>query len=128
MTACGSDDEIDTGQNISALYGRWVLQGNVSNGNFVSYENSGTGECYLILEKDGSFNGRFCNQLQGEYSYSQNGEFLITNCISTMIWSTDSVLMFMEEKIGKMEISSFALEGNSLKLYYSKNDYLKFSR
>ena len=128
VLSCGSDDEIDTGQNFNALYGRWVLLGYVSNGNYVDYEDSGTKECYLLLEKDGSYNGRFCNSLKGEYSFNQNGEFFILSCISTMIWSTDSELMFMEEQIGQKKIRSFEIEGNYLKLYYSQNDYLKFSR
>ena len=128
VLSCASDDEIDTGENFRMLYGRWVLLGYVSNGNYVDYEDSGTKECYLLLEEDGSYNGRFCNSLQGEYSFNQNGEFLILSCISTMIWSTDSELMFMEEQIGQKKIRSFEMEGNCLKLYYSKNDYLKFSR
>lgn len=128
VLSCGSDDEIDTGRDFSALYGRWVLQGYVSNGNFVSCEKSGTGDCYLFLEEDGNYHGQFCNRMDGEYSFSREGEFLILSCISTLVWSTDSDLMFMEEQIGKKKIRSFEIEGNSLKLYYSKNDYLKFSR
>lgn len=126
VMSCRSDDEKDIEQNVSALYGRWVLQGYVSKGNFISYENSGAGECYLILEKDGKFNGQFCNQLQGEYSSNKKGEFHILSCFSTQVWSTDSDLMFMEDQI--MIIRSFELEGNDLRLYYSTNDYLKFSR
>lgn len=128
VMSCGSDDEVDTGQNFSALYGRWVLQGYVSNGNFVSYEDRETRDCYLLLEEGGNYYGQICNSLQGEYSFNQNGEFHILSCISTLIWSTDSDLMFMEEQIGEKKIRSFAIEGNSLKLYYSQNDYLKFSR
>lgn len=128
VTSCSSDNEIDTRQNFSMLYGKWVLQGYVSNGDFVSFEKSETGDCYLLLEENGNYNGRFCNSVQGEYSYSQNGEFLIQSCISTMVWATDSDIMFVEEKIGKKEIRSFETDGNSLRLYYSPSDYLRFSR
>ena len=128
VMSCSSDDEIDTGQDLSALYGRWELQGYVSNGKFVSCEKIGARDCYLVLEEDGNYHGQFCNRMDGEYSFSLEGEFLILSCISTQIWSTDSDLMFMEEQIGKMKIKSFAFEGNCLNLYYSPNDYLKFSR
>lgn len=66
--------------------------------------------------------------MDGEYSFSREGEFLILSCISTLVLSTDSDLMFMEEQIGKKKIVSFEVDGNNLKLFYSKNDYLKFSR
>lgn len=128
VMSCGSDDDVDSERDLSTLYGRWVLQGYVSNGNTIFYENRGIRDCYLFLKEDGNFDGQFCNQLQGEYSFNQNGDFLIISCVSTMIWSTDSVLMFMEEQIGKMKISSFALEGDCLNLYFSPKDYLKFTR
>jgi len=128
VESCRSDDETDTGQNFSELYGKWILLGYVSNGTFISYENSGAKECYLILEENRSYNGRFCNSLQGEYSFNQNGEFRFLDGTSTMIWSTDPDLMFMEEQIREGKVRSFEIDGNSLKLYYSPNDYLKFSR
>lgn len=128
VMSCGSDDEPITRQNSSAPYGKWILLGYVSNGNFVSYEDSGTRDCYLQLEEDGSYNARMCNSLQGNYSYSKNGEFRFLDGISTMVWSTDPDLMFMEEQIREDHIRSFEIEGNILKLYYSKNDYLQFSR
>lgn len=126
VMSCGSDDETEKEENYSALYGRWVLLGYVSNGNIVSHENSGTGDCYLILDKDENFNGKFCNWFQGKYSFSRNGEFHILDGITTQIRSTDSNLMFMEEQL--INIRSFEIEGNNLRLYYSTNDYLKFSR
>ena len=126
VMSCGSDDEPVTRQNSSAPYGKWILLGYVSNGNFVSYEDSGTRDCYLQLEEDGSYNARMCNSLQGNYSYSKNGEFRFLDGISTAVLSTDADLMFMEEQIGK--VRSFEIEGNVLRLYYSFDDYLKFSR
>lgn len=128
VMSCGSDDEPVTRQNSSAPYGKWILLGYVSNGNFVSYENSEAMDCYLLLEEDGSYRGQFCNSLQGNYSYSQNGEFRFLDGISTAVLSTDADLMFMEEQIREDHIRSFEIEGNILKLYYSKNDYLQFSR
>ncbi len=125
VMSCGSDDEPVTRQNSSAPYGKWTLLGYVSNGNFVSYENSEAKDCYLLLEEDGSYRGQFCNLLKGEYSFSQNGEFRFLDGISTAVLSTDADLMFMEEQIGK--VRSFEIDGNVLKLYYSLDDYLKFS-
>ena len=121
--SCGSDDETEKEENYSALYGRWALLGYVSNGNFVS---SNYNKSYLSLQEDGIVNGEFCNEFSGKYSFSRNGEFHILDGITTQIWSTDSNLMFMEEQL--INIRSFEIEGNNLRLYYSTNDYLKFSR
>lgn len=126
VMSCGNDDEPITRQDISAPYGRWTLLGYVSDGNFVRYEVSGTRDCYLLLEEDGSYNARFCNLFEGEYAFCQNGEFRFLGGISTEMWSTNSNLMFMEEQL--RNVTSYDIEGSSLKLYYSQNDYLKFSR
>ena len=126
VMSCGSDDEPVTRQISSAPYGKWTLLGYVSDGNFVSYENSEAKDCYLLLEENGSYRGQFCNLLQGEYSFSQNGEFRFLDGISTAVLSSDADLMFMEEQIGK--VRSFEIDGNILKLYYSPDDYLQFSR
>ena len=123
VMSCGSDDETENEENYSALYGRWALLGYVSNGNFVSNKYSGS---YLLLQEDGIFNGEFCNQFSGKYSFSRDGEFQILDGYSTMVYSTDADIMFMEEQL--INLRSFEIEGNILRLYYSTNDYLKFSR
>ena len=121
--SCGSDDETEKEENYSALYGKWALLGYVSNGNFVSNKYSGS---YLLLQEDGIFNGEFCNEFSGKYSFSRDGEFQILDGYSTMVYSTDADIMFMEEQL--INLRSFEIEGNILRLYYSTNDYLKFSR
>ena len=121
--SCGSDDETEKEENYSALYGRWALLGYVSNGNFVSNKYSGS---YLSLQENGIFNGEFCNEFSGKYSFSRDGEFHILDCFSTQVMSTDADIMFMEEQL--INLRSFEIEGNILRLYYSPNDYLKFSR
>ena len=121
--SCGSDDETEKEENYSALYGRWALLGYVSNGNFVSNKYSGS---YLSLQENGIFNGEFCNEFSGKYSFSRDGEFHILDCFSTKMYSTDADIMFMEDQL--INIRSFEIEGNILRLYYSTNDYLKFSR
>lgn len=132
FTGCSSDDETVTSDEAvtrlpnGEIYGKWKLDGYVDSGTFVSPESSGTSERYLSLEEDGSFNGRICNWLQGEYTFNRNGEFRIIDCVGTLIWSSDSNLMFMEDQM--INIRSFRLENNELKLYYSDNDYLRFSR
>ena len=123
VMSCGSDDETENEENYSALYGKWALLGYVSNGNFVSNKYSGS---YLLLQEDGIFNGEFCNQFSGKYSFSRDGEFQILDGYSTMVYSTDADIMFMEEQL--INLRSFEIEGNILRLYYSTNDYLKFSR
>jgi len=132
FTGCSSDDETVTSDEAvtrlsnGEIYGKWKLDGYVDSGTFVSPESSGTSERYLSLEEDGSFNGRICNWLQGKYTFNRNGEFRIIDCVETLIWSSDSTLMFMEDQM--INIRSFRLENNELKLYYSDNDYLRFSR
>jgi len=123
VMSCGSDDETEKVENYSELYGRWALLGYVSNGNFVSNKYSGS---YLSLQENGIFNGEFCNEFSGKYSFIRDGEFHILDCFSTQVYSTDADIMFMEEQL--INIRSFEIEGDILKLYYSTNDYLKFSR
>ena len=123
VMSCGSDDETEKEENYSALYGRWALLGYVSNGNFVS---SNYDKSYLSLQEDGVFIGQFCNEFSGKYSFSRDGEFHFLDCFSTQVMSTDADIMFMEEQL--INLRSFEIEGNILRLYYSTNDYLKFSR
>lgn len=128
--SCGNnDDEAVTNvtrQVSSEIYGRWMLEGYVDNGIIVSLDSCGTKNCYLSLEKDGSFNGRICNWFQGEYTFNMDGDFHFTDCFGTQIMSLDPDLMFMEEQM--TQIKSFRLEGDELRLYYSDKDYLRFTR
>ena len=127
VISCGNnDDEVVTRQANSEIYGRWMLEGYVDNGIIVILDSCGTKNYYLSLDEDGSFNGKICNWFQGEYTFNKNGEFRIIDCVETQIWSSDSNLMFMEDQI--INIRSYRLENNVLKLYYSDNDYLRFSR
>lgn len=128
--SCGNnDDEAVTNvtrQVSSEIYGRWMLEGYVDNGIIVSLDSCGTKNCYLSLEKDGSFNGRICNWFQGEYTFNMDGDFHFTDCFGTQIMSLDPDLMFMEEQM--TQIKSFWLEGGELRLYYSDEDYLRLTR
>ena len=127
VTSCGKNDyDPVTRQPNGEIYGNWKLDGYVNNGTFVRPEGSGMSECFLSLEEDGSFNGRICNWFQGEYTFNRDGEFRVIDCVQTLIWSSDSTLMFMEDQI--INIKSFRLENNKLNLYYSDNDYLRYSR
>ena len=140
FTGCSSDDEAITSDEAvtrlpnGEIYGKWKLDGYVDSGTFVCPESSGTDDCYLSLEEDGSFNAKICNWFQGEYTFNKDGDFRIIDGLGTLIWSPDSDqnissgsdLMFMEDQI--INIRSYRLEKGELRLYYSDNDYLRFSR
>ena len=125
MTACSNDenpvDNPEANAISNKLYGEWLLQGYGSDSNFTDVVHG-----HLILKEDGTFEGGIVNELFGTYTFNSNGEFTITECVSTMMYSDNHDYNFMEEQITGCKIKSFTLLDKELRLYYSSDEYLKF--
>lgn len=121
MTGCDNDDNpVDHPVNVN-LYGEWMLQGYGSDSNFTDAVHG-----HLILKEDSTFEGGIVNELFGTYTFNSNGEFTITECWGTMMYSVNHDYNFMEEQITECKIKSFRLLDKELRLYYSSDEYLKF--
>lgn len=128
-----SDEEGDVAEQVE-LYNYWQLIGFASATNFhyIDEEYRMKDETYgyrfyLFFEKEGRFGGRDAiNGFGGTYS-CKGHNIKIENIVSTAIYSSQGY----EESEAFIDhlrnATSFDIaDGNKLRLYYSKNEYLYF--
>jgi hypothetical protein len=106
---------------------KWKLTGFVINGNAKAPEQDSNNSYWLLFKNDNTLEGKSsANFLGGTYEINyQTSSFQITNLGGTEIYEQPDGRFFIESL---MTIRSFELQEDTLKLYYSETDYLRFSR
>jgi len=145
LLSCNKSDE--RSQNQDLLIGQWQLTSFVNELSGTSIDSSdpnyfdpvdNTGEVLIIIEfyENGGFEGVTSrNEFGGSYTFNNSKTVIIFNGPEGSETGEteygnlffDNLILNYNPQSQKVE-SSFELNGNIFKLYYSENEYMKFER
>ncbi|MDR1122340.1 MAG: META domain-containing protein [Dysgonamonadaceae bacterium] len=106
---------------------KWKLTGFVTNGNIKTPESDSDNRYWLLFNEDNTLEGRSStNELSGSYEINaQTSSLRITSLGGTRAVEYPDGSFFVDSL---RAVRSFELQKDTLKLYYSKTDYLLFNK
>lgn len=124
-TACTKD------KSKSPLYGTWELTSFVNsetNNVIVEGDFSDSNTITISIDNEMSFKGNTVrNEFSGTYTLKENNQLVFTKIYTTKVNETKWADLFYKS-IKPNQQNTYKIEKNTMKIYYSDNEYMTFKK